>query len=188
MKEKSSFNRTLGLIVVGMGLIALGVAAIALLTLHQAQAEGGASSSVIPARVNYPAPDLTLNDLDGNPRSLSDHLGQVALVNMWATWCPPCVAELPTLNAFHADHAEDGFVIIGINDGEEPQVVKDYAARNGLIFPIWTDPAYLSESAFNTMNLPSSFVIDRNGQVRLQWVGAISREMLEKYVVPIIEE
>jgi len=188
MKMKSPFQRTLGLIVIGMGLIALGVAAMTLLTLRQAQAERDATSSVIPAGANYPAPDLTLNDLDGNRRSLSDHLGQVVLVNMWATWCPPCVAELPTLNAFHADHADDGFVIIGINDGEELQVVKDYVARSGLIFPIWTDPTYLSESAFNTMNLPSSFVIDRGGQVRLQWVGAISREMLEKYVVPIIKE
>ena len=67
-------------------------------------------------------------------------------------------------------------------------MVKEYVTQTGLDFPIWTDPSYLSEQAFNTMNLPSSFVIDRQGQVRLQWVGAISRAMLEKYVVPIIEE
>ena len=107
---------------------------------------------------------------------------------MWATWCPPCVAELPTLNSFYKDYSDGGFVIIGIDDGEELGVVKDYVARTGLTFPIWADPTYLSESAFGTMNLPSSFVIDRQGQIRLQWVGAISRDMLEKYVVPIIEQ
>jgi thiol-disulfide isomerase/thioredoxin len=112
----------------------------------------------------------------------------VVLVNLWATWCPPCVEELPTLNVFYRDYAQGAFVIIGIDDGEELSVVKDYVAQNGLTFPIWTDPDYLSEGAFNTMSLPSSYVIDRQGRVRLQWVGAISRAMLEKYVLPIIDE
>jgi peroxiredoxin len=188
MKKQTTFQRTIAFIVIGIGLIALGVAAMTLLTLRQSQAARDVESSVIPIQADYPAPELTLNDLDGNPRSLSDYLGQVVLVNMWATWCPPCVAELPTLNAFYRDYAQAGFAIIGIDDGEELGVVKDYVAQTGLVFPIWTDPSYLSERAFNTMNLPSSFVIDRQGQIRLQWVGAISRAMLEKYVVPIIEE
>ena len=189
--KQTSFQRTLAFIVIGIGLIAVGVAAMTLLTLRRSlwsQAERTAESSAVPAQADYPAPDLILNDLDGNPRSLSDYLGQVALVNMWATWCPPCVEELPTLNSFYNDYAVEGFVIIGIDDGEELGVVKDYVAQQGLIFPIWVDPSYLSERAFNTMNLPSSFLIDRQGQVRLQWVGAISRAMLEKYVLPIIEE
>ena len=189
--KQTSFQRTLAFIVIGIGLIAVGVAAMTLLTLRHSlwsQAGRAAESSAVPAQADYPAPDLILNDLDGNPRSLSDYLGQVALVNMWATWCPPCVEELPTLNSFYNDYAVEGFVIIGIDDGEELGVVKDYVAQQGLIFPIWTDPTYLSERAFNTMNLPSSFLIDRQGQVRLQWVGAISRAMLEKYVLPIIEE
>jgi thiol-disulfide isomerase/thioredoxin len=188
MKEKSSFQRTIAMIVVGMGLIAIGVAAMALITMRQSQAERSSENSVTPARVSYPAPELTLNDLDGTPHRLADYPGEVILVNMWASWCPPCVAELPTLNAFHEDYKGKGFSIIGINDGEELQVVQDYVLKTGLVFPIWVDPTWLSESAFNTMNLPSSFVIDRSGQVRLQWVGAISRAMLEQYVVPIINE
>ncbi|RJP49468.1 MAG: hypothetical protein C4583_12410 [Anaerolineaceae bacterium] len=188
MKNQTPFQRTLAFIVIGIGLIALGVAAMTLLTLRQAQAERAESSSVIPAAANYPAPELTLNDLDGNPHSLADYRGQVILVNLWATWCPPCVEELPTLNDFYRDFARDGFLLVGINDGEELSVVKDYVTRTGLDFLIWTDPTYLSESAFGTMNLPSSYVIDRQGQVRLQWIGAISRAMLEEYIVPIIEE
>lgn len=188
MKNQTPFQRTLAFIVIGIGLIALGVAAMTLLTLRQAQAERAESSSVVPAAADYPAPALTLNDLDGNPRSLADYRGQVVLVNLWATWCPPCVDELPTLNDFYRDYAGDGFLLVGVNDGEELSVVKDYVTRTGLDFPIWTDPTYLSESAFGTMNLPSSYVIDRQGRVRLQWIGAINRAMLEKYVVPIIEE
>ncbi len=188
MKNQTTFQRTLAFIVIGIGLIALGVAAMTLLTLRQAQAERAEPASVIPAAADYSAPSLTLNDLDGNPRSLSDYRGQVMLVNLWAAWCPPCVEELPTLDAFYSDYAANGFLLVGINDGEELSVVKNYVTRTGLTFPIWLDPSYLSESAFGTMNLPSSYVIDRQGQVRLQWVGAISRAMLEKYVVPIIEE
>lgn len=188
MKDKSTFQRTIAMIVIGMGLIVIGVAAMTLLTLRQSQAERSSLNSVTPVRVNYPEPELTLNDLERIPHKLSDYSGEVILVNMWASWCPPCVAELPTLNTFHQDYQAEGFSIIGINDGEELQVVQDYVTKTALVFPIWVDPTWLSESAFNTMNLPSSFVIDRAGQVRLQWVGAISREMLERYVVPIITE
>ena len=188
MKNQTSFQRNLAFIVMGIGLIAIGVAAMALITMRRAQAERESPSSVIPAEADYPAPSLTLNDLDGNPRSLSDYRGQVALVNLWATWCPPCVEELPTLNSFYQDYAEFGFVIIGIDDGEELSVVQEFVTRTGLTFPIWTDPDYLSESAFGTMNLPSSYVIDRQGRVRLQWIGAISRAMLDEFVVPIIDE
>ena len=188
MNKQSHFQRTLALIVIGMGLIVVGVTAMTLIALRQAHPDREMAASVIPAEADYPAPELTLNDLDGSSRSLADYLGQVVLVNMWATWCPPCVSELPMLNAFYDDHAEGGFVIIGIDDGEELEVVKEYVARTGLIFPIWIDPTYLAESAFNTMSLPSSFVIDRTGRIRLQWVGAISRDMLVKYVLPIIKE
>jgi thiol-disulfide isomerase/thioredoxin len=191
LKKQTPVQSAFAFIVIGIGLITVGVAAMALLTLRHSlwsQTESTVESSVVPANADYAAPDLTLNDLDGKPRSLSDYVGKVVLVNMWATWCPPCVSELPTLNSFYKDYAMEGFVMIGIDDGEELSVVKDYVTQKGLIFPIWLDPTYLSESAFNTQNLPSSFLIDRQGQVRLQWVGAISRAMLEKYVLPIIEE
>ena len=190
MKRKKNNTQNIpAMIVTGIGLIVVGISAFILLKPAASKTPAGdLVSSVVPAGVNYPAPGLTLDDLEGNPHSLSDYLGQVVLVNMWASWCPPCVAELPTLNDFHIDHSGDGFVIIGINDGEELQVVKDYVGTKGFVFPIWLDPTWLSERAFNTTNLPSSFVIDRNGQVRLQWVGAISRAMLDQYVLPIIME
>ncbi|HSQ40546.1 MAG TPA: TlpA disulfide reductase family protein, partial [Anaerolineales bacterium] len=74
--------------------------------------------SSIPAEVNYPAPELALENLNGGTESLADFLGKVTLVNNWATWCPPCKAELPTLVAFYNEHAAEGFVIIGIEAGE----------------------------------------------------------------------
>ena len=72
MKKQTPFQRNLAFIVIGIGLVAVGVAAMTLLTLRQSQSVRTAESSVVPAKADYPAPDLTLNDLDGNPRSLSD--------------------------------------------------------------------------------------------------------------------
>ena len=171
--------------VIGIGLIAVGVAAMTLITLRKSQGVGQVST--VPVKVDYPAPSLSLTDLGGASRSLADYRGQVVLVNMWATWCPPCREEMPTLEAFYQKYSGQGFVIIGLNDGDAAIDVRDFVDQYGLTFPIWLDPTYLSEATFNTMNLPSSFVIDRQGQVRLQWVGMIDRAILEKYVVPIIE-
>jgi peroxiredoxin len=188
LHTQTPFQRILAFIVIGIGLIAVGVAALALLTMRQSQAERTTTTSVVPAKANYPAPVLTLDDLDGNSRSLADYRGQVVLVNLWAVWCPPCREEMPTLEAFYGDHTQSGFVIIGIDDGDPLENVNSFVEDYGLTFPIWMDPQYLTEKTFDTMNLPSSYVIDRQGYVRLQWVGAISRAMLDTYVVPIIEE
>lgn len=189
MHNQTSFPRILAFIVIGIGLIAVGVAAMALLTLrHSPWPQVERETSAIPAKVDYAAPALTLTDLEGRPHSLDDYHGQVLLVNLWATWCPPCVAEMSVFEGFYRDHSASGFLIIAINDGEPLNEVQGFVEDYGLTFPVWSDPQYLSGKTFKTMSLPSSFVIDRHGQVRLQWVGAISREMLDKYVVPIIEE
>jgi peroxiredoxin len=145
--------------------------------------------SAVPAQVNFPAPELTLMDIQGNSRSLADYRGQVVLINLWATWCPPCKAEMPTLQAFYEEHKESGFVIIAINDGESREDVLRFVSDYQLTFPVWLDPTYIAtEQAFHTLNLPSSFVIDRDGTIQLAWVGGISSQMLEKHVVPLIKE
>jgi peroxiredoxin len=145
--------------------------------------------STLPVKVNFPAPELTLLDTRGISRSLADYRGQVVLVNLWATWCPPCKEEMPALQSFYNNYRDQGFVVIAVNDGDPTadvlQFVKDYR----LTFPVWLDPTYIAtERAFKTLNLPSSFVIDRTGTIQLQWVGGITRKTLEKYVSPLIVE
>lgn len=145
--------------------------------------------STVPVQANFPAPELTLTDLDGITRSLADYRGQVVLVNLWATWCPPCKAEMPTLQAYYNKHNDKGFTVIAIDDGDPTPDVVQFVNDYKLTFPVWLDPTYIAtEDAFKTINLPSSFVIDRNGIVRLQWVGEINRKMLEEFVTPIIKE
>jgi len=183
--SSSKSRSALPLILLGLGLILI-IASVILITRN---ASVQSDFSTVPVTVDFSAPVLTLADTQGATRSLIDYRGQVVLVNLWATWCPPCKEEMPTLQAFYKKHIKDGFVIIAINDGDPTpdvlQFVKDYE----LSFPVWLDPTYIAtEQAFKTLNLPSSFIIDRDGTVRLMWVGGISRKMLEKYVTPIIME
>lgn len=173
--------------VIGAGLILIALAAFLALPKAQEQVSNQ-ELSAIPAPVNFPAPDVQLTDLNGNPVSLSDFRGQVVLYNAWATWCPPCKQEMPVLQAFFEAHKDSGFVIVAIEDGQPVEEVRAFVQEHRLTFPVWPDPEYQATTAFRTNSLPTSFVIDRDGIVRLTWTGAISRAMLEEYVTPLLNQ
>lgn len=184
-------NSIPALFILGTGLILVGMAAFIAWPKAEAGPDvtlsGGAST--VPVDVKYAAPSLTLSDLDGNEHSLADYHGQVVLVNLWATWCPPCKAEMPTLEAYYEAHKTDGFATIAINDGDPVGDVAKFVREYDLSFTVLLDPTYqATDQAFKTRNLPSSFVIDREGNVRMRWVGEIDRASLEKYVTPLILE
>jgi len=177
------------LILSGIGLLLLAISAYFLFLGNPGAQATPSDLSAIPVKVNYPAPELELTDLSGKPSSLADYRGQIVLVNLWATWCPPCKEEMPALESFYNKHAQDGFTIVAVNDGDPTPDVIQFAKDYGLTFPVWLDPKYVAtEKAFKTLNLPSSFVINRDGQVVLSWVGGISLQTLEKQVTPIIED
>jgi len=184
-KSPQTKKLPLPLIFVGLGLILIVFSIYFVLRDLPAQSE----LSAVPVKVNFPAPELTLTDLGARQTSLADFRGQVVLVNLWATWCPPCKEEMPALEAFYRRYREDGFVIVAVNDGDPTADVSQFVEDYSLTFPIWLDPTYIAtEQAFKTLNLPSSFVIDRQGTVVLSWVGGINGRSLEKYVTPIIQE
>jgi len=186
MLESKPFTqplKTLPFILIGLGVILIGGSAFFILRNTSLQND----FSTVPIKVNYSSPELTLTDTEGISRSLTDYRGQVVLVNLWATWCIPCTKEMPALQSFYNKYQDSGFVVIAINDGnpkpEVLQFIKDY----DLTFPVWLDPTYIAtEQAFKTINLPSSFVIDRDGTIQYMWVGGISREMLETHIAPLI--
>jgi peroxiredoxin len=96
---------------------------------------------------------------------------------------------MPALQSFYDKYQDQGFVVIAINDGDPTQDVLQFVKDYRLTFPVWLDPTYIAtEQAFKTLNLPSSFVIDRRGTIRIQWVGGISRKMLDQHVTPLIME
>jgi len=190
--RKKRAKNTWPLFLVGAGLVLIGVVSAAMIGNYRpAESSPSTSSddySVTPSEVNFPAPELTLNDLDGNVVALADHLGSTVLVNNWATWCPPCKAEMPTLQRYYTTHATDGFILLAIEAGEPLPEVKEFVDSYQLTFTVLLDANNLALRAFRNDSLPSSYVIDRAGVVRLAWTGPISLEMLEKYVTPILEE
>jgi cytochrome c biogenesis protein CcmG, thiol:disulfide interchange protein DsbE len=183
--------RAIGLAASGVGLILFGIAAAFLLPARLAANDPAVATdfSAVPVNVAFEAPSLALTDLQGIRHSLAEYRGRVVLVNLWATWCPPCRAEMPNLQAYFERHQGEGFIVIAIDDGDLTPDVSAFAAEYGLTFPVWLDPTYqATDHAFKTKNLPSSYVIDRKGMVRLAWVGAIDSENLERFVTPLIKE
>jgi thiol-disulfide isomerase/thioredoxin len=194
-RRKKYSDRAPTFVGVGIALIALMVILLLLFgnkdKAESKTASTGSSSSsysVTPSEVNYPAPELALENVNGETESLADYSDKVVLVNNWATWCPPCKAEIPTLEEYYKAHSSEGFVIIGVEAGEPQAEVLSFVKGAGITYPIWIDLTNASLRAFGAGGLPNSFVIDRKGTVRLAWVGEINREMLEKYVTPIIAE
>ena len=185
---QTSQTRLYAMIMIGVGFISLGIMLFFLLQNDPYASASVQDFSAVPVKVDFPSPKLTLEDLAGRSVSLKDHLGSVVLVNLWATWCPPCKEEMPALQAFYEKYKNDGFVLIAIDQEETREVVQPFVEEFGLTFPVWLDLDYLAEREFGTSSLPSSFVIDREGRVRLMWVGGISKKNLEKYVPDLITE
>lgn len=170
-----------------LGLFLIG---IALLSLASTKSGSKAAdlSSVVPMKVSFTVPELSLQNINGEIESLTDYRDNVVLVNNWATWCPPCKAEMPTLSAYYNEHASEGFTIIAIEAGEPLDDVAQFAQSLDLKFPVWLDPNGASLRAFGNGTLPNSYLIDRSGTVRLAWTGEISKSMLEEYVTPLLNE
>lgn len=191
VRGKSRTKNLTGMIFLGLGFVLMGVTALMLLPQKTSAATSSSPSlpRTMPVEVNYKAPALTLSSLDGKEHSLTDYHGQVVLVNLWATWCPPCKAEMPTLNTYFREHSDEGFMLIAINDGDKEEDVIAFVENYGLDFQVWIDSEHkASINTFKTQSLPSSFVIDREGVIRLRWIGEIGKDTLEEYVTPLLRQ
>jgi len=173
---------------IGLGLFLIGIAIIYSQSHYSENNSSPSVNTTIPVPVNYPAPEINLTDLFSKNVALKDYQGEIVLVNNWATWCPPCKAEMPTLETYYQDHVEDGFIIIAIESGESLEEVSDFVEDFSISFPVWIDRDGIALDAFGNWNLPSSYVVDRTGMIRLTWTGEISMAMLDKYITPLIKE
>lgn len=178
---------------IGVGLMLIGIAAILNFPLLSSLIDsfdipGEFNSVPAPNEVNFSAPKIRLTTLQGESVSLQDFRGTTVLVNNWAVWCPPCKAEMPTLQTYYNTHKNQNFTIIAIEAGSSLAVVDKYVSENNLTLPIWLDPTEKATVAFNNPALPSSYLIDSTGTVRHMWTGSINIDILEKYVSPYLEE
>lgn len=118
-------------------------------------------------------PALALPGLDGAGHDLAALRGKVVLVNFWASWCPPCVHEMPSMQQLWQDLRGQGLEILAVNLGEKEPAMRDFVARHRLGFPILLDPARAAAKAWQVYAYPTSFLIDRQGRVRLAVAGGV---------------
>jgi peroxiredoxin len=164
------------LLILSLVTIALGV----WLLVDQRQQIAAESRPATGAAAPSAAPDFELTASDGKVIRLADLRGKVVLLNFWATWCPPCKAEMPDLNALQRKYGADrDFVVLGVNDEESAADVIAFAQREGIAFPLLLDPdGRVIEKLFDVRYLPTSMIIDRDGNIRDTWRGQIAREAM----------
>lgn len=166
-------------------LIAVGILVIASIIFYSVSSS---TQSLGPTRVGQRLGDFRLTDINGKTVNLSDFLGQVVLINAWATWCPPCKAEMPYLNAFYQAHQTDGFVILAINAGDPVGVTAAFANEKNLAFPVLLDPDKTLLSSLGINGLPTSILLDRKGVVKAIHFGPYTLQNLEDEITPVIQK
>ena len=104
----------------------------------------------------HPAPDFTLQTLDDQMLQLSDLQGQAVVLNFWASWCPPCRAEMPELDQAYQEHQDNGLVVLGINQGEQQAIAESFVQRFPLTFPVVLDQELVASRNYKVNSLPTT--------------------------------
>ncbi|WP_412069148.1 TlpA family protein disulfide reductase [Rubrivirga sp. IMCC43871] len=133
-----------------------------------------------------PAPVLTYRALDGRAVGPADYDGQVVVLNVWATWCPPCVVETPGFVDLQEEFAGD-VQFLGLSQDEDPADVRAFAARYGVEYPLLVGPP-TAGAAPPTAVLPTTFVIDRSGRVRMRHEGLLVEPALRSALRTLVAE
>lgn len=140
--------------------------------------------------VGAPAPDFTLSTPQGEALTLSDLRGQAVLVNLWATWCPPCEEEMPAIQRMYLEYRDRGLVVLGVNvtSQDNPLSVMPFVERYGLTFPILLDETGQVSAAYGLRSLPTSFFIARDGTISEIVIGGpMAEALLRTRIEAIIE-
>ena len=141
------------------------------LTLNNSSLE---FSNQVAIEGDIPAPDFTFPGLDGKMVSLSDYKGKVVLVNIWATWCPPCVKEMPSMEKLYRKFKRENFEILAVSiDEPGPKAVAPFMEKTRLTFPALIDSKGAIKSVYRISAIPESFIIDKQGFLIKKIVGPL---------------
>ncbi len=129
------------------------------------------------------AVDMPLTDVNGNEINLKSYRGKWVVVNYWATWCPPCIAEMPELQSFHDDHHANSALVIGINTehigkGQLTRFLDDYF----ITYPIFVSKPTEKSQLGLIPGLPTTFLVTPEGKVVARQVGPVTRDMIEQFI------
>ncbi len=133
------------------------------------------------------APAWELNDLDGKQIKLSDFKGKVVILNFWATWCAPCRVEIPGFVALQKKYGDKGLAMIGVSvDEQGPDVVKEFVKQFQMTYPVVIGNEKIVEAYGGIDGIPTTFVIDREGQIVGKHIGYEDQETFEKEIQSLL--
>ena len=134
--------------------------------------EQAATGKQVVAAENQPAPEVLINSLSGTPMKLSDLRGKVVLLNFWATWCPPCREEIPSMMKLNSAMSGKPFqmVAVSIDEGGKP-AIEAFFQTSGFSLPAFTDPDNRAAKAYGITGVPETFIIDKKGIVVKKVIG-----------------
>jgi len=133
----------------------------------------GACKSAPGPRVGELVPDFVLPRLDGKVQKLSNYRGKVVMLNLWATWCPPCIAEMPLLNDLADRYSEKGLALVGIAGDENADDVRAFVQETPLHFDVLLDPHGAVGTEYGITGYPETFLIDREGKLLAKFIGPL---------------
>lgn len=145
-----------------------------------------------PLQESIPAPDFVLENMDEEKVSLKEFRGKVVLINFWATWCPPCRREMPSMERLYQKINGDNFTVLAINQMEAEDLVFAFTGQLeiDLTFTILFDKDSSVSQAFNVKGLPTSYLIDKKGNIRYRAIGGreFDHPEVEKLITDLIKE
>jgi len=143
---------------------------------------GGLFKGNEPPKVGARAPDFSLSGLDGKTHRLSDFRGKLVILNFWGTFCPPCKAEMPDLEAAYRKWQGDDVVILGVNLNESHVTVSSFVDQLGITFPILLDSQDEIRKKYGVMNFPTTFFIGRDGVIAVKQEGQMEPGFIEQNI------
>lgn len=132
--------------------------------------------------------DFTLKDLNGNKVSLSDFKGKNVYLNFFATWCPPCRAEMPDIEKMYQKYKDKDFVVLAVDLGEDRDTVKNFIEKNKFSFNVLLDSDQSVGEKYNISAIPVSVFIDKKGNVVAKKVGAMTGVEMELYIKMLLDK
>lgn len=134
------------------------------------------------------APDWSLKGMDGKAINFSDFSGKVVIVNLWATWCPPCRREIPDFIELQKEYKEQGLVIIGISLDQSEAPVKPFVEKNSINYPVVMGNSEVAQLYGNIRSIPTTFIVDSDGNIVESFFGLRSKEIFEESIKPLLKK